>query len=66
MITLYISNAISEKATTADRHQQSSKRSQGVGTLIIVCYMLAQFVCKPFWDKRVNLLDCVCARWSTL
>ena len=31
-----------------------------MGILIIVCYMLAQFVCAPFWDKRVNALDCAC------
>ncbi len=36
-----------------------------MGILIIVCYMLAQFVCAPFWDKRVNVLDCVCAHWIT-
>ena len=33
---------------------------QGVGILIIVFFALFQFVCSPFWDRRVNWLDCIC------
>jgi hypothetical protein len=32
----------------------------GVGILIIVFFALFQFVCSPFWDRRVNWLDCIC------
>jgi hypothetical protein len=33
---------------------------QGIGILIIVFFALCQFVCSPFWDRRVNWLDCMC------
>lgn len=33
---------------------------QGIGILIIVFFTLVQFVCSPFWDRRVNRLDCIC------
>jgi hypothetical protein len=32
----------------------------GVAILVICVASLTQFVFSPFWDKRVNILDCSC------
>ena len=33
---------------------------QGLAILLVVPALILQFALRPYWDKRVDLLDCVC------
>ena len=35
-------------------------RVQGLAILLVVPALILQFALRPYWDKRVDLLDCVC------
>jgi hypothetical protein len=38
----------------------------GITILTITVAMLLQFICQPYWDKRVNALDCMCCLSITM
>jgi hypothetical protein len=40
--------------------QNNSAAQAGIAIVVIVIATLLQFVAQPFWDKRVNHLDCFC------
>jgi len=39
---------------------QNPYAQSGIAVLVITTAMIMQFVCRPYWDKRVNSLDCLC------